>query len=76
VGSKDVSSGVRNDLFLRGGLDTPNQLEFAAQIKVYVKSNLGPAGSMRKAIAASDLTRRANQWIGGMVVLEHERPKP
>ena len=33
AGSKDISSGVRNDLFLQEGLDTPNQLEFVRQIK-------------------------------------------
>jgi hypothetical protein len=47
---------VRNDLFLRRGLDTPNQLEFAEQINFYVKSNSRLAGSMREAIAAADLS--------------------
>jgi hypothetical protein len=56
AGSKDVSIGVRNDLFLRRGLDTPNQLEFAEQINFYVKSNSRLAGSMREAIAAADLS--------------------
>jgi hypothetical protein len=55
AGFKDVSINGRNELFLPGGLDTPNQLEFAWQIKVYVKSNLGPTGSIRSAIAARDL---------------------
>jgi hypothetical protein len=46
--------GLGNELFLQEGLDTPNQLEFARQIKIYVKSNFTPAGSMRSAIAAPD----------------------
>jgi hypothetical protein len=56
-----VLIGAKNELFFRRGLDTPNQLEFVQKIKVYVKSNFMPAGSMRTAIAAPDLTRRANQ---------------
>ena len=32
VGFTDVLIGARNELFLRGGLDDPNQLEFARQI--------------------------------------------
>jgi hypothetical protein len=55
VGFKGVFIGRRNELFLREGLDTPNQFEFVRKISVYVKSNSGPAGSMRKAIAARDL---------------------
>jgi hypothetical protein len=47
--------GLRNEIFFRRGLDTPNQFEFAEQIKVYVKSNFGHARSMRTAIAAHDL---------------------
>jgi len=47
--------GLKNELFLRGGLDTPNQLEFAEQIKFYVQSNSKLACSMRKAIATPDL---------------------
>ncbi len=55
MGSKEVSIGVRNKLFLQEGLDTPNQLEFAEQINIYVKSNSRPAGSTSIAIAARDL---------------------
>jgi hypothetical protein len=55
VGFRDVSIGRRNELFLLEGLDTPNQLEFVRQIKVYVKSNSRPAGGTREAIAAPDL---------------------
>jgi hypothetical protein len=46
----------RNDLFLREGLDTPNQVEFAEQIKFFVKSNFVLPDSMRSAIAALDFT--------------------
>jgi hypothetical protein len=49
---------VKNDLFLREGLDTPNQLEFARQIKVYVKSNFRRRGGMRTAIAVGNLPVR------------------
>jgi hypothetical protein len=55
AGFTDVLIGPRNELFLRGGLDDPNQLEFARQILVYVKSNFTPAGGMCTAIAARDL---------------------
>jgi hypothetical protein len=67
AGFTNVLIGVRNELFLREGLDTPNQIEFAEQIKFYVKSNLGPADSTRSAIAARDLPVRqisglAERW--------------
>jgi hypothetical protein len=62
AGFTNVLIGLRNELFLHEGLDTPNQLEFAEQIKVCVKSNSGPTGGMRMAIAAPDFHRRANQW--------------
>jgi hypothetical protein len=75
VGFKDVSIRLRNELFLQEGLDDPNQLEFARQISIYVKSNFRPAGSMRAAIAAPDLPRRANQWRRH-VGAGHERPWP
>jgi hypothetical protein len=54
AGFTDVVRGVRNDLFLRGGLDTPNQTDFAEQIKFCVKSNSWPANSMGLAFAARD----------------------
>ena len=50
-----VLIGAKNEIFLQEGLDTPNQFEFVQKIKVYVKSNFMPAGSMRTAIAAPDL---------------------
>jgi|ERR1700722_3892522 hypothetical protein len=43
------------EYFFRRGLDDPNQVEFARQIEVYVRSNFEPAGSLRTAIAAADL---------------------
>jgi hypothetical protein len=55
AGFTDVLIGLRNELFLRRGLDHPNQLECAEQIKFCVKSNSGLAGSMCIAIAARDL---------------------
>jgi hypothetical protein len=59
---------MRNDLFLRGGLDTPNQIEFAEQIKFCVKSHFGLACSMRSAIAAPDLPVEANQCPATLAV--------
>jgi hypothetical protein len=53
VSFTDVFVSAKNELFFRTGLDTPNQLEFAEQIKVCVKSNSKPAGSKHPAIAAS-----------------------
>jgi hypothetical protein len=55
VGFTDVVIGPGNELFFQGGLDDPNQLEFAEQIKFCVKSNFTPAGGMCMAIAAHDL---------------------
>jgi hypothetical protein len=54
VGFTGVSIGAKNEIFFQERLDTPNQFEFALQIKVYVKSNSGPAGSKHAAIAARD----------------------
>jgi hypothetical protein len=67
--------GLRNELFLREGLDHPNQLEFVRQISVYAKSNLGPAGSRRLAIAARNLPDGQIKAARHLVP-EHERPKP
>ena len=60
MGFTDVSINAKNEIFFRRGLDDPNQLEFAREISVYVKSNFWPGGWMRAAIAARDC-RRVNQ---------------
>jgi hypothetical protein len=72
----DVLIGVKNEIFFRRDLDTPNQLEFARQIKIYVKSNSRPASSKHAAIAAPDCPSSGKSVSCGVLLSGHERPKP
>jgi hypothetical protein len=54
VGFTGVSISMKNELFLQGGLDDPNQLEFVQKIRFCVKSNSRPMGRSRGACDARD----------------------
>jgi hypothetical protein len=49
VGFTGVSIGAKNEIFFQEGLDTPNQFEFARQIKVCVKIEFRARGQQARS---------------------------
>jgi hypothetical protein len=68
VGSKGVSISRRNELFLRTGLDSPNQIESVQEITVQVYAISRVCGPGKRSSIeekrSSDLPDEAEQELG------------